>query len=129
VYLRKIDFAGLAKTDERVNQPLLGRESGITSCGINCVKTPPGGGSPAGLHTHSVDQLFYMLSGTMSLEIANQRYEADAGTLVVFPAGIPHRNWNAGTEPTIHLAINAPLPEEGVPFARPVEDGDPQGDK
>jgi hypothetical protein len=38
---------------------------------------------------------------------------------VVFPKGVPHRNWNGGSEATVHLAFNVPLPEEGVPFAQP----------
>ena len=118
-YLRKVDFMRLAATDDRVSQPLLDRDSGATSCSVNCIKTPPGEGSPAGMHTHAVDQLFYILSGTMSLEIAGQAYTADPGTLVVFPAGVPHRNWNRGSEATVHLAFNTPLPVAGEPFACP----------
>ena len=120
-YVRKVDFAQLAAGNERLVQSLLDRSSGATSCSVNCIKTPPGEGSPAGMHTHVVDQLFYILSGTMSLEIAGQSHVAGPGTLVVFPAGVPHRNWNGGTEATIHLAVSAPLPEPGKPFARPVE--------
>ena len=120
-YLRKVDFARLAASGERVTQPLLDWDSGATSCSVNCIKTPPGEGSPAGMHTHVVDQLFYVMSGTMSLEIDGQAYTADPGTLVVFPAGIPHRNWNGGAEPTVHLAFNSPLPSPDEPFARPVE--------
>ena len=119
-YLRKVDFAQLAASRERVSQSLLDRDSGATSCSVNCIKTPPGEGSPAGMHTHVVDQIFYILSGTMHLEIAGEPHVAGPGTLVVFPAGVPHRNWNGGEEPTIHLAFNTPLPELGVPFARPV---------
>lgn len=119
-YLRKVDFAHLSSTGERVTQALLDRESGATTCGVNCIKTPPGEGSPGGLHTHAVDQLFYILSGTMNLEIGDRPYTAGPGTLVVFPAGIPHRNWNGGSEPTVHLAINVPLPAAGEPFVRPV---------
>ncbi|HEY8864749.1 MAG TPA: cupin domain-containing protein [Candidatus Dormibacteraeota bacterium] len=119
-YLRKVDFAQLATAQDRMVQPLLDHDSGATSCSVNCIKTPPGEGSPAGMHTHKVDQLFYILSGTMSLEIAGQSHSAGPGTLVVFPAGVPHRNWNGGPEATIHLAFNTPLPELGVPFARPV---------
>ena len=118
-YLRSVDFATLEASSQRFSQPLLDRDSGATSCGVNCIKTPAGEGSPAGLHTHAVDQLFYILSGTMSLEIEGEQYQAGPGTLVVFPAGVPHRNWNAGSEPTVHLAINVPLPDPGVPFARP----------
>ena len=120
-YLRKVDFAQLAASQDRVSQSLLDRDSGATSCSINCIKTPPGEGSPAGMHTHVVDQIFYILSGTMHLEIEGEPHVAGPGTLVVFPAGVPHRNWNGGEEPTIHLAFNTPLPEAGVPFARPVK--------
>ena len=120
-YLRKVDLAALAAVDGRVVQSLLDHDSGATSCSINCIKTPPGDGSPAGMHTHVVDQLFYILSGTMSLEIAGHAYTAGPGTLVLFPAGVPHRNWNGGAEATVHLAINTPLPSPDVPFASPVE--------
>jgi len=120
-FLRKVDFDQLTATNERVSQSLLGRDSGATSCSINCIKTPPGEGSPRGLHTHRVDQLFYVLSGTMNLEIAGEEFTAGPGTLIVFPAGVPHRNWNAGRDATVHLAIQSPLPDPAVPFAQPVE--------
>ncbi len=122
-YLRKVDFAGMAEGGDRVVQALLDHDTGATSCSVNCIKTPPGDGSPAGMHTHVVDQLFYILSGTMNLEIAGQAYTAGPGTLVVFPAGVPHRNWNGGSEPTVHLAFNSPLPSPDEPFARPVNAG------
>lgn len=119
-YIRKIDFGAMDATAERVTQALIDHESGGTSYSINAIKTPAGGGSPAGLHTHAVDQAFYILSGTMGIEIEGQEHEAGPGTLVVFPKGVPHRNWNAGSEPTIHLAINVPLPDPHVTFAVPV---------
>ncbi|MDE3073865.1 MAG: cupin domain-containing protein [Chloroflexota bacterium] len=120
-YLRKVDLGvvAAAPAEERVTQVLLDHDSGATSCAVNWIRTPPGGGSPAGMHVHAVDQLFYVLSGIMSLEIEGQAYEAGPGTLVIFPSGVPHRNWNAGTEPTVHLAINVPLPDPHVPFSRP----------
>lgn len=121
-YVRKVDFAALNATspDERFTQALIGHDSGAQTCTINCIKTPAGGGSPAGMHTHAVDQIFYVLSGTMSLEIEGREYQAGPGSLVVFPTGVPHRNWNGGKEPTVHLAFNTPLPDANVPFAKSV---------
>jgi len=119
-YVRKLDPA-LEASDDRFTQMLLGRDSGSSTCEINCIKTPVGDGSPAGLHTHPFDQVFYVLEGTMSLEIDGGAHEAGPGTLVVFPAGVPHRNWNAGSEPTVHLALNVPLPDPDVPFATTIE--------
>jgi mannose-6-phosphate isomerase-like protein (cupin superfamily) len=37
-------------------------------------------------------------------------FEAGPGSLVVFPAGVPHRNWNAGDVATVHLSFNTPVP-------------------
>ena len=120
-YLRRLDVAALDASAGRFTQMLLGRDSGASTCEINCIKTPVGDGSPAGLHTHPFDQVFYIIAGTMSLEIDGVAHEARPGTLVVFPAGVAHRNWNAGAEPTVHLALNVPLPDPAVPFATTVE--------
>jgi quercetin dioxygenase-like cupin family protein len=121
-FVRTIDQAALAAAapNERFSQWLLNEESGARTCSINYIKTPAGSGSPVGLHTHVVDQIFYILSGTMSVEVEETEYQAGPGSLVFFPAGVPHRNWNAGSEPTVHLAFNTPQPEPGVPFAVPV---------
>jgi mannose-6-phosphate isomerase-like protein (cupin superfamily) len=73
------------------------------------------------MHVHDVDQHFFVLSGSMSLEIEGEQSRADPGTLVVFPAGVPHRNWNDGPEPTVHIAFNPPLPDPDIEFARPAD--------
>jgi quercetin dioxygenase-like cupin family protein len=106
--------------DERVVQRLLDRTSGLTAAAINWIRTPPGGGSPEGLHVHDVDQIFYLLQGSMHIEVGGTTTVVRPGGLIVFPAHEPHRNWNEGDEPTVHLAINAPAPDPSVPFAKPV---------
>ena len=51
--------------------------------------------------------------------VEGQQYEAPPGSLIFFPRGVPHRNWNAGSVPTVHLAFNTPQPDPAVPFALP----------
>ena len=121
-YVRIVDFTAIERSgeDEQLVQSLLDHTSGASTCRINCVKTPVGGGSPAGLHTHDVDQIFYVLSGTMSIEIEHKQYTCPSGSLIVFPAGVRHRNWNGGDSPTVHLAFSTPLPDPKVPFAKSV---------
>src|SRR2546430_13866176 len=116
-YLRQVDQAALQNSapGERFSQWLLDHNSGAQHCSINYIRTPAGGGSPAGTHTHAVDQIFYILSGTMSLEIEGTAYEAGPGTLVFFPAGVPHRNWNGGTQPAVPPALNRPDPRPQGP--------------
>jgi len=33
---------------------------------------------------------------------------------------VRHRNWNGGSEPTVHLAFNTPMPNPKLPFAKSV---------
>ena len=121
--VRQIDAAVIAATplDQRVVQRLIEAGNGTGSCTISWIRTPAGGGSPEGMHVHPVDQVFYILGGTMTIEVRGKRRRVGAGSVVLFPAGVPHRNWNEGAEPTIHLAINAPAPPAEVPFVQRVD--------
>jgi quercetin dioxygenase-like cupin family protein len=111
-YLRTVDVDALAAVgaDERFSQKLIDRSSGAQVTSVAYIRTPPGGGSPRGLHTHDWEQIFYILDGTMAIEVDGQRFDAQPGSLVVFPQGVPHRNWNDTDGATVHLAFNAPLP-------------------
>jgi quercetin dioxygenase-like cupin family protein len=119
--IRVADLAGLAGSHERVTQRLLDHASGATSCMVALIKTPPGDSSPEGLHTHAVDQHFYVLAGTLSVEFGGHVHHAREGALVHIPAGVPHRNWNAGDGAAVFLAINAPVPDPNQPFALRVD--------
>ncbi|MBO0687955.1 MAG: cupin domain-containing protein [Candidatus Dormibacteraeota bacterium] len=68
---------------------------------------------PAGppLHYHAFDQFYFVLSGALHVQIGLTTSEVGPHHLVVLPAGVPHRQWNEGTEAERHLAILAPLPE------------------
>lgn len=116
-YLNESAIEAGRAAQERVSQELIGRSSGGTSCAISYIVVPVGSGSPAGLHTHEVDQMFFMLAGSLSIEVDGATHSLSAGSLVVFPAGVPHRNWNQGSEEAVYLAVNAPLPPEPAPRA------------
>jgi len=120
--LRHVDEAArLARgLDKRYEQNLIDATNGGMDTMVRYVATPPGEGSPAGLHIHDFDQLFYIVAGVMSIEIEGDTFEAEPGSLVVFRQGVPHRNWNGGGEETIHLAINTPMPDPDKPLAIPV---------
>jgi mannose-6-phosphate isomerase-like protein (cupin superfamily) len=96
------------------------QSKGAVGVEVRLIRTPAGSGSPDGLHVHDFEQVFYLLEGEMSIEIEGVESVVQAPSAIVFPQGVPHRNWNAGTEPTLHLAINAPAPDLDKPVSRPV---------
>lgn len=120
-YLRQVDFAMFAAAGpgERPIQSLLDIDSGSERCRIRYIQQPPGGRSPSGRHTHVEEQIYYIVSGTMDFEIERKFYQAGPGTLVVLPAGVPHENWNSGSEPVAHLTIDVPAPDPAQTFAIP----------
>jgi quercetin dioxygenase-like cupin family protein len=125
-YLRNVDWERLRATPatERVTQRLLDPSSGAANCTFAVIRTPPGGASPEGLHVHEVEQLVYVLDGTLSVDVDGRRLSVEPGGLVVLPPQVPHRVANEAHEPSLHIAINAPAPDPRQPRARRVEAGD-----
>ncbi|WP_109523306.1 cupin domain-containing protein [Nocardia aurea] len=66
-------------------------------------------------HIHEFDQLYFVLDGTLEVEVANHRHRATRFDLVVLPAGVPHRNRNPGPGRESHLVLLVPEPAPGVP--------------
>lgn len=127
VHVRPVDEELLYGGDRtaRAKQLLVDRSSGAQHMSISIVRTPPGGGSPEGMHVHLFEQAFYLIAGTMTIEVGSEQQEVSAGSVVIFPAGQPHRNWNAGTADTVHLAIGAPASPDAAPGPSAEDGGSP----
>jgi quercetin dioxygenase-like cupin family protein len=91
-------------------QQLLNDEIGTSNAVVNLVQVEQKGRSPR-LHIHHFDQFYYVVSGRMNLQVALEEYVVGPDTLVVLPAGVPHRNWNDFDEPELHISVNLPQPE------------------
>ncbi|KAJ0416230.1 hypothetical protein BJY00DRAFT_292080 [Aspergillus carlsbadensis] len=72
----------------------------------------PKSGGP-GMHVHEFDQYYFILEGEMTVEVALQKHIVRPNTLVVLPAGVPHRQYNQGESVEKHVVINTPAPEPG----------------
>jgi len=89
---------------------LADRASGVESVSFGIFRVPAGKGTE--LHAHRFDQIYFVIEGSMGLQIGFEEYEAGPNTLVVIPAGMPHRNWNPGSVPEYHINLRAPQPRE-----------------
>ena len=110
-YVRRVDASALDElpADARFSQKLIDHGNGGRNASVAYIRTPPGGGSPRGLHTHDWEQIFYVVEGEMTIEVDGQRTVAGPGSLVVFPAGVPHRG-TTGSEPGTGSALSADHP-------------------
>ena len=73
---------------------------------------PFGLGAP--VHTHErEDEISYVVSGRLGVEINGAVHEAAAGDTVFKPRGIPHAFWNPGIEPLRFVELITPAGFEG----------------
>ncbi len=68
---------------------------------------PPGGGPPPHSHVRE-DEAFYVISGTLTLEIEGKRLLAPAGSFVWAPRGQVHRFFNGSDAPVRCLVLALP---------------------
>jgi mannose-6-phosphate isomerase-like protein (cupin superfamily) len=102
---------------------LADRSSGLSTLSLGVFRVPPGGSGP-GMHVHRFDQIYYMIAGSMELDLGLEHYTVGPNTLVVIPAGMPHRNWNASAEAEYHLNLRVPEPDsEDIEWDIPVTIG------
>jgi hypothetical protein len=61
------------------------------------------------LHTHErEDEISYVLSGRLGVQLGDEVLEAGPGDTVVKPRGVAHAFWNAGDEPVRFLETITP---------------------
>lgn len=96
-------------------QSLIDRKSGSSGFRLNMVRADPGKGSPD-YHIHAFDQFYFILEGEMNVDIGRRRERASRFSLVHLPAGVVHRNFNAGPEVERHLSFLVPEPADGDIF-------------
>jgi quercetin dioxygenase-like cupin family protein len=110
--LKSVNFGVIEAVgpDVRMSINVVDEDSGTKQTSIHYIRTPAGSGSPKGMHSHPWEQTFYLLAGAMTVEIEGEPepFEMEPGDVVVFPAGVMHRNYNLGAVETIHLSINTP---------------------
>src|SRR6185295_16960308 len=108
-YIRKLDLEKLLATTGHASQTLIDGDTGGTTCKMLVVKSAPGDVSRRGMHTHPFDQFYYILSGSLRMEVADTDTIAGPGTLIAVPKGTLHRNSNPFKEDAVWLNILSPL--------------------
>ena len=75
--------------------------------GLNCLEP----GQTQKLHAHDgAEKFYFVLEGSGRFTVGEEENEADQGSLVVAPAGIPHGVTNNGSSRLSLLVVIAPPP-------------------
>jgi quercetin dioxygenase-like cupin family protein len=116
--VRALDTAAFAESANLkgfATQRLATRSNGSGHVQLYVAEVQPGASGPD-WHIHRFEQLYFILAGELTVDVADQHVVAGAGSLVYLPAGVPHRNTNAGAVAERHIALLIPEPGPGEPF-------------
>ncbi len=61
-----------------------------------------------GAHQHSEDHVYYVIAGTLSVQVEDRWAEADKGAYILIPGGTPHNFENRGDAPAGFITFNTP---------------------
>ena len=86
-----------------------GPASGVESAYL-IVSRLPAGASGSSLHTHSSDKIYFVLEGTMTVQLGLNTHKVGANTFIIIPAGMVHCNWNEDEGAEKHLTFLIPEP-------------------
>ena len=56
-------------------------------------------------HRHEEDEAWYVLSGTLRLQVGEEEIEIPAGGAAIVPGGTVHTYWNPAAEPARYLLV------------------------
>jgi mannose-6-phosphate isomerase-like protein (cupin superfamily) len=112
-HMVSVDYEALYATpDEHVLQRLVGNwyKGELPETTITLSGKQPGFATPrSGFHTHSYDQVFYMLAGMQMVQVEGEEaFEMVPGDVWNNPSGVMHRAWIPGPEKAFMLVINTP---------------------
>ncbi|HMD56185.1 MAG TPA: cupin domain-containing protein [Solirubrobacteraceae bacterium] len=68
-------------------------------------------------HEHPYDQLSFVFSGTLELELDGAPYRVRAGELLYIPAGVPHTGRVVGEEIVLNVDVFAPVRDDYLALA------------
>lgn len=98
--------------DVQVTFLVTGPQSG-GACFIFEGITPPGGGPPPHIH-HRQEESFYLLEGTLTIQVAGRTYQASPGDFVHIPRGTVHSFRNNGNVDARLLTTVSPAGPAGL---------------
>lgn len=114
--------------DAAQNRRDTGRLGHVLYSGETCyimASKVPAGVEGAATHVHVADQVYFIVEGTLEIELGDETVVASAGQSVFIPAGLPHHNRNASDADEVHLEIIAPAVPPGQPLATFIDEDSP----
>lgn len=105
--LRLVDEPTNSDPAERRSTRMLTADEQLGIRTFSYIRTPPRQGSRRGRHSHPFDQFYYIVEGTLTLEIGEDSLDAPPGSLLVIPAGVKHRNINNTDHDVVQIMIES----------------------
>lgn len=115
-----VDPSGLSPAPDRpCEKRSISDAAGLSELGCHVYEVAPGEQIPLAYHVHEEqEEVFYVLSGTLSVDTPEGSYAVEAGTAFVVEPGSPQRAYNdADADETVRtLVVGAPAVDDVAPY-------------
>ena len=93
-----------------------GEHLGIRTLGVTFLHLEPDDRGPMHAHDDPVEDLYFVLDGSVDIETPDETISVEPGTLTYFEPGAPHRPANNSDEPATVLAFRVLAADGSVNF-------------
>ena len=78
---------------------------------ISVIQFDPGEEGPLSYHDEPVEELYFVVDGAFEIQLDDETFVADEGTVASIPPGVAHRPRNTTNETAVLLVVQVPPAE------------------
>ena len=88
---------------------------GSNNQSVSVIHFDPGEGGPLSYHAEPVEEFYFVLEGTFEIQLDEETFVADEGTVAYIPPGVAHRPENTTDQTAVLLVVQTP-PSENTTY-------------
>lgn len=78
---------------------------------VSVIRFDPGEEGPLSYHAAPVEEFYFVAEGTVTIELDDETFVANEGTVAFIPPGVEHRPRNDTENPAVLLVVQTPPAE------------------
>lgn len=108
-----IDYRELASSDSfpHGTKYSVSDAVGAQNQSVSVIRFDPGEGGPLSYHDEPVEELYFVVEGSLEIQLDDDTFVADEGTAAFIPPGVAHRPRNDTEDAAVLLVVQAPPAE------------------
>lgn len=92
---------------------------GSNNQSVSVIRFDPGEEGPLSYHADPVEELYFVVEGSLQIQLDDEVFDAEEGTYAFIPPGVAHRPLNDTDDPAVLLVVQTPPAENTTYIEEP----------